>query len=161
MAAKAKSEAVALVPIDDPQDARILQLRIDGKTTRQVAEELSIPEHEVRSSMRRVMPKIDAGFKRDQLALLVLRIERLTAAVQPKALKGDPEAQSAMIRISQEERALLGFYGSGYDPVCVAPTGGPNENSMSGFYRGLAKLGRALPVLQQSTVPDPEPATAE
>jgi len=172
MAAKA-SEAVALEPIDDPQDAWILQLRIDGKTTREVAEQLNVPEHVVRSSMRRVMPKIDAGFKRDQLALLVLRMERLTAAVQPKALQGDPEAQSAMIRISQEERSLLGFYGSGFDPVAVAPTGGPGENSMSGFYRGLQKLGRwsgppaiegpgSATVLEQSAspIPDSEPASS-
>jgi len=168
----AKSKTTALEAIDDVQDATILRLRLDGLSTREVGQELDVPEHEVRASLRRMLPKIDAPFKRVQLALLVLRIERLTAAVQPRALQGDPEAQSMMVRISQEERSLLGFYGSGYDPIAVAPTGGPNENSLSAFVRALAKLGRAPPaiegpgsatVLEQSAspIPDPEPASSE
>lgn len=94
------------------KDRRCLELRRMGLTLDEIATQVgyankgSVSKALAREAKRSGGPEMDPDRARE---LEADRLDRLQAAVWPKAMKGDPIAVEKVLRISQARRSLLGL----------------------------------------------------
>jgi DNA-binding CsgD family transcriptional regulator len=92
--------------------ARALDLRITGATYRQIAKALNTNEKTAYYDVQDELGRLDAvtRHKAERLRDLELRrLDRCTAALDPRLADGDPRAVMASVRVMERRAKLLGL----------------------------------------------------
>jgi hypothetical protein len=137
---------VELVPVNDEPDAEVVRLYIvDGLLIPEIAKRLGLSRAETVAVLDRGLPRIDAGFKRRQVATAAVRLGELQRIFHRRAIdEGDTEAAHVSVRASCELRAWLGIGGSNFDPVqLLVNADASNQSGTPAAYEAvLARLGK-------------------
>jgi hypothetical protein len=138
------SDTGALVPLDDDVELpeRVWALRQQGLTNQQIARRLMISVPEVHAALDKVLPVLDARYRRQAISEALLILDTVTGFHMKNV--ADPESASIVIRSLCEKRFWTGITGS-VDPVQLmhASKAAEGETSMSPFKRGLSWLQQA------------------
>src|SRR5215831_9891107 len=152
------SNVVLIEPIDEGDaevDDRILELRKRGLTMMQIGRLTMLPHHEVVKRYERMLPVIDASYRRRAIAESLVTIDTIIGT-HMKTI-ADPESASVVIRATCERRALLGITGS-TDPVMLSQQLRPEEHrSTDAMDRSLKRL---LAMRQQAEKPSDSTSNA-
>jgi hypothetical protein len=122
---------VELSPVDDVSDAEIVRLYMDeGMLIPEISERVGLSRAETMAALDRGLPRIDANFKRRQIAVATRRLEEMHRAFHKRAMdEGDNEAAHISIRASCEMRAWLGVGGAGFDPTQLLANADPSSQA--------------------------------
>jgi hypothetical protein len=137
---------VELLPVYDVSDAEIVRLYMDeGMLIPQISKRVGLSRAETMAALDRGLPRIDANFKRRQIAVATRRLEEMHRAFHKRAMdEGDCEAAHVSVRTSCELRAWLGIGGSNFDPVqLLVNADASNQSGTPAAYEAvLARLGK-------------------
>mgnify|MGYP005823428719 FL=1 len=90
--------------------AKVLQLRIAGKTYARIAEETGISIHSCRKHLGNLMKSANLSLDLEELVYLELeRLDHLTSAVWLDAMSGSDKAVSSVLRIMERRSKLMGL----------------------------------------------------
>jgi len=108
------------------RDLRAFNLRINGCTFSEIARELGFAHRRsAKRAVDRYAAEVETPDAEHARTLCVARLERLLAAVWPKALAGDPAAVTAARRIVSDEARLFCLFDRRIE--VSGPDGGPIE----------------------------------
>ena len=92
------------------REQRAVELRIAGKSFAEIASDLGVTKQAVSKSLdRAIAHSFDSEERQKLRSVQLLRLERLHAAVWPKALEGESDAISSVLKVMERLAKLCGL----------------------------------------------------
>lgn len=110
-----------------------LRLRKQGLSLRAIGEKLKLSHEAVRGYIQSALAEVAEETLQDATQLRALEVERLDAyllALAPKIEKGDTQAISTALRVTEQRAKLLGIYAAEKQEVS-GPAGQPQEQRIA------------------------------
>jgi hypothetical protein len=98
-----------MIDVDDVTAFEMFKLRVIGRSWRRIAKQFDCDEATVQRAIDRMLPVIDTQMRVRMHGLELERLDELTEAVHPLAVKGDLAAMAMDIKISERRSNLAGL----------------------------------------------------
>jgi hypothetical protein len=104
-----QSGTEAMSDVNDVTAYEMFKLRVIGRSWRRIAQQFSCDEATVLKAIDRMLPAIDTQMRVRMHGLELERLDELTEAVHPLAVKGDLAAIATEIKIGERRSSLAGL----------------------------------------------------
>jgi uncharacterized linocin/CFP29 family protein len=99
----------AMSDVNDVTAYEMFKLRVIGRSWRRIAQQFGCDEATVHKAIDRMLPVIDTQMRVRMHGLELERLDELTEAVHPLAVKGDLAAIATEIKIGERRSSLAGL----------------------------------------------------
>jgi hypothetical protein len=127
-----------MTDVDDVTAFEMFKLRVIGRSWRCIAKQFDCDETTVQRAIDRMLPVIDTQMRVRMHGLELERLDELTEAVHPLAVKGDLAAMAMDIKIGERRSSLAGLDApQRLDMQLVEQVQAPKETSTDRIRRAL------------------------